>query len=338
MGVLAALGAQVGAGVVGGISNQVSYGLGEITGYNQSLRDDQLNQQNALTKQQQYYDFRAMDKQQQLAKDMFDYTSPSKRVQQLREAGLNPALMYGQGGAGGSTVGSGGIASGGGGKASDEAARRMNDISSMGMGIQLQKLASEVKVNEATAEKLKADAEKTSGVDTEYAQTNINKGREEISKLIQETNNTRLKNEYQSLMNSWQETENDIQSSTKENVIKLSEWNVKEIIQKTRQLTVNSEISEGQKNSLIEASRLELSNIIADTNVKNSNIKLNSEQLNKIKADTSKILQEASNLGIDEAVKQIELRLSENGINPHGGMIDSIKRTLFEWVDLIKGR
>ena len=44
---------------------------------------------------------------QGLAKDMWNYTSFPNQVRNMEAAGLNPALLYGMGGQGGSTAGAG---------------------------------------------------------------------------------------------------------------------------------------------------------------------------------------------------------------------------------------
>ena len=41
------------------------------------------------------------------SKEMWDYTNYENQVKHLKEAGLNPALLYGQGGGGGSAAGGG---------------------------------------------------------------------------------------------------------------------------------------------------------------------------------------------------------------------------------------
>ena len=51
---------------------------------------------------------------QQHNKDMFDYTGFQAQVAQMKAAGLNPALMYGSAGGGGSTQGGAGMAGGAG--------------------------------------------------------------------------------------------------------------------------------------------------------------------------------------------------------------------------------
>ena len=41
--------ATVGGSVAGSVSDQIGYGIGELTGYNESLRNNQLKQQQQLT-------------------------------------------------------------------------------------------------------------------------------------------------------------------------------------------------------------------------------------------------------------------------------------------------
>ena len=121
MSYIANLGLQLGTQLGSQAVNQIGYGLGEVTGYNDKLRKDQLEQQQKLT-----------DIQVNAEKEMFDYTSPKKRVQQLEEAGLNPALAYSNSGMAGST-----IPSIGSGSASDEASQRNSNTQANMLGVQL---------------------------------------------------------------------------------------------------------------------------------------------------------------------------------------------------------
>ena len=93
MDAISMLGAQVGAGIAGEAAKEVGCGLGEITGYNQAQANRQLEQQSKLLKQQQQLNWQTMDKQQQLQKDMINYTDASHQVQRIRDAGLSVGLM-----------------------------------------------------------------------------------------------------------------------------------------------------------------------------------------------------------------------------------------------------
>ena len=92
-----------------------------------------------------------------ISKEMFEHTGYATQRRQMEEAGLNPALMYGQAGAGGSTMAIGaGNASGS--QASDEMAQKQAAIQMQGMGLQGAMIASQIEVNKAQANKLNADA------------------------------------------------------------------------------------------------------------------------------------------------------------------------------------
>lgn len=138
---------QIGSGL--GVQGQ--YYLGNLTGYNQRLRDDQAMQEERLTGIQLAANKEQMAYNQELNKNMYEYTGYASKVRQMKDAGLNPALMYAGGGAGGGVTGN---VSGGAGKgnASDEVSRRMADISSMGMALQNAKLAAEVRNLEVDAD------------------------------------------------------------------------------------------------------------------------------------------------------------------------------------------
>ena len=111
---------------------------------------------------------------QQHNKDMFDYTGYQAQVAQMKAAGLNPALMYGSAGAGGSTQGGAGMAgSAGAGSGSVGGAPSAPDtgiISGVGMGLQLGLMDAQKRNIDADTAKKEADAKKTAGADTMYTE------------------------------------------------------------------------------------------------------------------------------------------------------------------------
>lgn len=109
-------------------------------------------------------------------KDMWDYTNYENQVAHLEAAGLNPALLYGQGGGGGATAAGGNAIAGsgqsaGGANTSSPQAIKSQIIEGAGMGIQLGLMNAQKRNLEADAAKKEADAAKTAGVDTELAKT-----------------------------------------------------------------------------------------------------------------------------------------------------------------------
>ena len=132
------------------------------SGSNQSYNEEQAQLRQAqINKEQAKYS-------QGLAMEYWDYTNWENQVDHLKKAGLNPALMYAKGGAGGQT--GGGQAQGVGLSPSNQEAVKAQRI---GMALQLAQLKSQIEVNESVAKKNTAEAEKTAGVDTEAAKMGI---------------------------------------------------------------------------------------------------------------------------------------------------------------------
>lgn len=157
---LESLALSAGMSAASGATQQLSYGLGELTGYNAKLRKDQADQERTLTGIQLAANKEQMKYNHDLQYEMWNKTSPAEQLKRIQEAGLNPALMYagGAGGAGGSTMGSGGGGSAGKGNASDEVSRKQSDLAIQGMGLQNAKLGAELELMEAQAEELRAKA------------------------------------------------------------------------------------------------------------------------------------------------------------------------------------
>jgi hypothetical protein len=154
-------------------------GLFDIGG--NRTRKKQIEQQQKLTDIQVKAQKELADYGMGIGKQMFEATGYEAQRRQMEEAGLNPALMYGHAGAGGSTMSpSAGNVSGG--HASDEAALKQAQIAQQGMALQLAKLRSEIAVNNATAKEKEANAELTS----EKKTTEINQRDVLIEKLRQE--------------------------------------------------------------------------------------------------------------------------------------------------------
>ncbi len=143
-------------------------------------RKQQMADQQKLMEVQQKNQI-ALNKQgQQLAQENWDYTNAENQVKHYENAGLNVGLMYGGSGAGGTlSSGSGGNASGG----NAPIGESVSNI--MGIGLQAQQIQSAIELNKAMANKANAEAEKTSGVDTEstIASTGLTKMNTENAKL-----------------------------------------------------------------------------------------------------------------------------------------------------------
>lgn len=93
--------------------------------------------------------------QNQMFDKQAEWNSPEQQKQRLREAGLNPGLMYGIGGEGGSSV-----SSGGGTGAAVQGVSNSGTQAVM-MGLQAKSIESQIALNNAQASKINAETEKT---------------------------------------------------------------------------------------------------------------------------------------------------------------------------------
>lgn len=153
-------------------------------------------------KRQHEYDLEKMAKQhgyniesqklgQQFNKEMWNYTNYENQKRHLENAGLNPALLYGMSGGGGAT------AAGAQGMGAGIASGHEMGIKQQGrgMGLQAAAIASQIDLNNSQAEKNRADAKKTAGVDTQLteAQTDYTNS---LKRLTDTKENTEAANYY----------------------------------------------------------------------------------------------------------------------------------------------
>lgn len=276
------------------VAEQLGYYAGELTGYNEALRNDQLKQQKALTDIQQEANFASMEKAQQLQKDMFEYTSPAKRVQQLKEAGLNPALMYGMGGQGGSTTGNATGMAVSGGQAASDAQRKEANMQAQGMALQLAKLNSEIDVNKSIAEVNRAEVDRK-GADTNLIYQSIKESQTRINNIIQDTQNKRIQSKLMELQSDYQEIVNSFQSELTETQINNMISNINYMNQDTERLILNNEVTRRSKEELIKNNILQNANLGVEILKKNKEIEGISAKISEIEQNIL-LMKSATNL------------------------------------------
>ena len=155
---------------------------------------------------------------QGLQKEMWDYTNYENQVKHMKAAGLNPALLYGMSGGGGSTAGS-----------AQTAGVNNPGTQAVGMGLEAAQLMSNIRLTNAQADKAKAEAEKTSGVDTDLARaqenlTNFNARLSELKGYLTQEDIDNAKLYGDKLVQEVRLLENqaDIAEETKQNEIEMS--------------------------------------------------------------------------------------------------------------------
>ena len=273
------IGAIIGAGI--GLA-------GSILGREQQNEDqrEMMELQAKLNQQQAQYN-------QGLAKDMWNYTSYPNQVRNMEAAGLNPALLYGMGGQGGSAAGAGQAN----GVGLSDAKGMQTGIAIQGMGLELANLASQIELNKSQAEKNKAEAEKTAGVDTQAQQATM-------ENLIAQTANEKIK---KGLIYADTRFKDAMEEFTRGKVDEVS-WNVKNLIKSLEMADRNiqatdldNELKSRTMESNVKQAEETLKNTMADTLVKFSQGKLNKVQADAI---AEQVKQGWSSIGIQMAEKE----------------------------------
>lgn len=165
-------------------------GAGAALGMVSDIMTTEMNANNNRKAQNKQYRLneRMAQNNQQRAYDMLEYTRPLKQVGWLKEAGLNPAMMYGGGGGGGQTASGAGSGSGVG--------MASTQVSQSGTVAGINNLA-QLQLTNAQKENIEANTNKTN---VETAKL----GGEDTDKVRAETENASLRNEYQKILNNVQ--------------------------------------------------------------------------------------------------------------------------------------
>lgn len=154
------------SGLTGGISGIASTAVGTLGKLFGIGRDDSeerekraYERQKEMMGLQAQYNEQMAEANQKRNKEMWDYTNYENQVKHLKEAGLNPALLYGLSGGGGVSANGG---SGSGVNAQDGTASVM-------LGLQAKQMQAQTDLMRAEAAQAQAQADKTRGVDTDLA-------------------------------------------------------------------------------------------------------------------------------------------------------------------------
>lgn len=198
-------------GLGSGIGGVIGTGLSRLFGLSWSpkkVMNEQWKYNQKIMALQNQYNQQAAAQGQQYAKEYWDYTNAENQKQHLINAGLNPALMYGQSGAGG-------MGASGGSRQEGVDQAQGNPV---GMALQSQMLEqqermnnAQIKLAEAQADKAREEANKIAGVDTQEALKRIEEMSANIQSLLQES---RYKEALTVLTNSKNETEKALKALT----------------------------------------------------------------------------------------------------------------------------
>lgn len=273
--------------------------IGAIIGAGIGLAGSLLGRKKQNDDQKEMMELQAKLNQQQaqynqgLAKDMWNYTSFPNQVKKMKDAGLNPALIYGMGGQGGSSSGAGQAS----GVGLSDAKGMQTGIAIQGMGLELANLASQVELNKSQAEKNRAEAEKTAGVDTQVQQATM-------ENLIAQTANEKVK---KGLIYADTRFKDALEEITRAKVGEVG-WNIKNLIKSLeladrniRATDLDNELKDRTMEANVKQANETLKNTMADTLVKYSQGKVNEAEA---KAIGEKVEQGWSSISIQMAEKE----------------------------------
>lgn len=193
--------------------------LGDLFGIGNNSAEKQHQYELEKMAKQAEYNKEAAEYSQELAKEMWEYTGYENQVRQIKEAGLNPALLYSQGGGGGQSTSGG----------------RQEGVSqgvsqAVGMGLEARSVEAQTRLANAEAAKAYAEAEKTAGVDTKHSETLIDlnkiemKVKETVENINKETTEN-LKQERENLKETLNEIRETIRGLQLENDFKSDTYN-----------------------------------------------------------------------------------------------------------------
>lgn len=230
---------------------------------------------------------------QQLQLETWEKTNYPAQMAMLKEAGLNPGLMYGHAGSGGVTG-----SQAGGSAASGNAPAPQPwplDIGSAMM------MAAQIKLMEAQAKKTEAEADV-------IVETGIKKAESEIAKIIAETTNEGLKGRLLSI----QADIADIEKASKPYQIEAA---INNVIEQTKQMKLANDLTEAQFYDLVDLVRYQAVGAHLNNELTQAKISLTYTEKQSI---ITEILQKWTELGLKErevSVSEKNLELKEREVS-----------------------
>lgn len=184
--------------------------------------------------------------------EMWEATGYGAQVDQMKRAGINPALLYGMGSGGGQTanVEQGNVASQHAG--TPEASRGAE-----GMGLmigQLGLIKAQERNLDADTKKKEAEAAKTAGVDTEV-------GKATVSNLAADTENKKAQEKLTRSQTRLNELETEIKEETLEDAKDTIRYTARKISEEIRELKLSNDLSEAQMKDKIKLLKEQISEI-----------------------------------------------------------------------------
>nr|WAE43703.1 MAG: DNA pilot protein [Microviridae sp.] len=311
MGILdnTAEGAATGTAIAPGIGTVIGAGIGLLGGVIQN------SQQQSLIRQQMQNQITLGQNQQQLQEQTWRDTSYPAQVNELEQAGMNPALIYSNGMGQGGTTGA-----------------PFTTSVDAGRPIDFTGKIAEGAATAAKAIEENTQATKTAGPDTANTNVNTQKQATEIPKIEADTENTKVSTQ---LENADLAVKGDpqVQSWLRETVGQQYQkiWNEShEAINNLEQSDIKTEAMQGAKDAIAKTYNAQLDNLIADTIQKQAGAGLDRQAAEQKAAE---IMQKWKDLNLHQTViglehgdrlKMMNTILEAAGISAAGNVANSL--------------
>lgn len=295
----AALGMQTAAQAGGSIMGLITGGI---------ERRAQLKQARKLQALQMEGQREMTDYNTQRQLDMWKATGPQGQMEQLKAAGLNPALIYGMGGAGGQTAN---VETG---QVQGQSAPQGNyGMIGMEIGSRMAQNAAQLELIQAQADNARADAE--------LKRKNIPKVGAETDLVLQNIQNAKAQQQYTESMNAWQQLETSFAKDTYRARQTQIDNQITQQVELIRQIGLANKWTEetwadARKTVAAKAIEAELHNELLKVQklAAEKGIELTDQEIQKLKADIAQgwqklHLEEVEGMRNDIRLKQSELDL-----------------------------
>lgn len=257
----------------------------------------QIVTQGILNGQQQKMEQWKMDYQQKKQLEMWNATSYPAQVKKLKEAGLNPGLLYGMSGSGGQTT-----AYQPGGFEAPRAPHGGGEIEAMiGMGIQNKLAEAQVNALNAQANAANAQAESTRG-------TAGTVGEAEIQVKQQEYDNKRWEYEILKLDKAFREIRNYEAQTSQADRLKTIQQTAEQAVQQAKIMGAEGKVQEATVNDQIDTIKQHAIGAALANEATKHNIHLTDAQINEIEKT---IKQNWSRIDQTESLLKIQRQLAD---------------------------
>lgn len=347
MGFLGELGKAVSKGITGGVGGLVSSGIGMLGGklFNggsngpsqKELQEQAFNYQKELMALQSKYNKEAATQGQKYNKEMWDYTNYENQKKHLINAGLNPALLYGQSGGGGVT-----------GEGAKQQGVGMPSGNPVEMGLQLQSIRNQQRLQEAQARQLEADANLKN---TEAANKSTVEPQNivaDTAKKVEEANNLKKQGKVYEAQALMYEAQKDLNKSLK--ILTDTEENLKwseiykvemeaqriivdafNIVESTEGKRLSNKVARATLEDQIEQYSLFNANLVSATLKNYSEISLNDKQIESLNSSIFETYMRGLRHGWDAETfrKEVEGQLKrwqiQNGVDVANTAVNAIE-------------